>query len=691
LLYVSLGDDDDEGDDNDDNNDGFHGASALSRSARKTQMHPRPRLFRRSPSGQAATTTVKVVVPAPPSPAAIASSTLGKEGSSEGGNDRSPPRPSSMRRLFRKLGFHHGGGGGGVAGAGEALTALAEDCDSSRHYYEKQLLAPSPTDSYTTIDETDEDEEDVMLLPSRQNHASIPAAQERTIPTAVRWFDQQLGGSIVTSVLEFPYVRPAYLRVVILLLHPVIRRFEFLHCELPEQRLTVWDLLQQLPGLATEPSLKHVAFNSLCRHRRSCKRRKKKRRASQTKQLIELNISTSTSTSTASSSSSSGSVVGGGSSGSYEDDVAQPDDEILEGSATDPKQVELIHRLDVHCYELFEGEILLAIPNGFHPKSIINHTDAMLENRQLMRMLHRAKLSGRALRRLKPSKTYESPSKSAGSRSPRSLHHSPRSGASPPPPPPPPPPLSPYSLKPKSRSTPPASPKVYQQAQIHGRSPSSPNSPPKSPSPLSPGSPGTTPPRVPSRRSKSEQVSPPRPATTAAERSEESPRSVIVKQSPLSHRSILQPDLLEGNTEAELEAQIHRAIQRELFLLRRADRVDAYQNGLGNGNKNAVVDDGVDDDDDGIVQTDMEDDPAAPVTEDERFFGSICTDPLSPQGRQSPFEFPRLTESTTSSAPAECQSLVARNMGGDNDDDHDSSLSWEKWIAHYFMCGSDAR
>ena len=164
----------------------------------------------------------------------------------------------------------------------------------------------------------------------------------------------------------------------------------------------------------------------------------------------------------------------------------------------------------------------------------------------------------------------------------------------------------------------------------------------------------------------------------------------------MSHRSILQPDLLEErNTEAELEAHIQRAIQRELFLLRRADRIDAYQNGLGNGKANVngadgVVDDG--DDDDGIVQTDVEDDPvAAAATEDEKFFGSICTDPLSPQGRQSPFEYPRLTESTTSSAPTECQSLVARQIGGDIDEDHDSALSWEKWIAHYFTCGGESR
>jgi hypothetical protein len=616
--------------------------------------------------------------------------------------------------------------------------------------------------SFSTAEETDDDdnndndegnrdgggtqEVDLLLLDkgttttTATGHVSIQAAQERWVRTAVRWHDQQLGGSVVTNVHLFPYVRPAYLRVVLLLVHPVIRRFEFLHCELPEQRLTVWDLLQQLPGLATEPSLRHVRYHALCRHRRSCRRSSRtdstsprKRKTSQTKKLIDL-LGQNESNARASSSSSFDDddddddepVPKDGEDKSlpsspflleYNQTAGADNDKIISSSSNnDPKPIELIHRLDIHCYELFEGEILLAVPSGVHPRSIVRHADAMLENRVLMRMLHRAKLSGRALRRLRPSKTYgseeigglrrgsssqnigvpRSPLRASGS----SPHH-----ASPPmlplPPPPPPPlppspqplstPSSPKRNMPFRSSTPPAS---LRRSKAETTSPekSSSSSSSRDRETRSPRCGGpemiatrylstrASPPSSWGRRGEPEKVV----GSSSGDGESSSPRSVVLGILSTSS-SIFQPRLIleggsreEGEAEGELDDAASVPLERVLLIQQR-ERL-AQDEWVANREEEAD-----DDDDMGII------------TDNELFFGSIrepellahrschaavplsCPTfpiaPASPRDDGEPFVAFR---KSCGASPVEKQAVDRPSVP--------HAATWDRWIAHYMSC-----
>lgn len=69
------------------------------------------------------------------------------------------------------------------------------------------------------------------------------------------------------TVHEIVYAPPAMVRVVILLLNPDRKKFEFIHCEIDtEERLPVKAVLEQLPSLATNRSLQRKRYGSLCRN-----------------------------------------------------------------------------------------------------------------------------------------------------------------------------------------------------------------------------------------------------------------------------------------------------------------------------------------------------------------------------------------------------------------------------------------
>ena len=64
---------------------------------------------------------------------------------------------------------------------------------------------------------------------------------------------------------HFGYEQEAFIRVIVLLLDPTSRKFEFLHVELDTgKRLTVADTLKQLPKVSTNEVLSTLTYSVLC-------------------------------------------------------------------------------------------------------------------------------------------------------------------------------------------------------------------------------------------------------------------------------------------------------------------------------------------------------------------------------------------------------------------------------------------
>lgn len=87
--------------------------------------------------------------------------------------------------------------------------------------------------------------------------------------TAVRWADDMHGDSNLSSpiatVHSVPYEIPALIRVLILMLDPIQRKFEFVQCEISsEEPLKVSHVLEQLPGLCVDKMFRRRRFTALC-------------------------------------------------------------------------------------------------------------------------------------------------------------------------------------------------------------------------------------------------------------------------------------------------------------------------------------------------------------------------------------------------------------------------------------------
>ena len=75
----------------------------------------------------------------------------------------------------------------------------------------------------------------------------------------IRWAEQ------LHSLYHFGYEQEAFLRILILLLDPKSKKFEFLHVEIDtSKRLTVSDTLKQLPLLSTNEILSKLEYSVLC-------------------------------------------------------------------------------------------------------------------------------------------------------------------------------------------------------------------------------------------------------------------------------------------------------------------------------------------------------------------------------------------------------------------------------------------
>lgn len=152
--------------------------------------------------------------------------------------------------------------------------------------------------------------------------------QSKMLERSVRWADAAGRELAVTKTMDMlPYVST---RVVILLLDLNERLFEFVQCEFDtDNRLTVSDVLKQLPCFASIDYLARQRFRTLCR----------------------------------------------------------PHEEFL-------------NMLPLQNYEIREGEILVAAGGSARPKEVMAAANALLEQKKLVRAVHKAKLSGRALQRL---------------------------------------------------------------------------------------------------------------------------------------------------------------------------------------------------------------------------------------------------------------------------------------------------
>ncbi|KAL7568517.1 hypothetical protein ACA910_002636 [Epithemia clementina (nom. ined.)] len=113
----------------------------------------------------------------------------------------------------------------------------------------------SKSESFETLET--EEESDLA-----DNHEQSPK-RERSI----RWADDE--GKKLVVLHEVEILPPLNVRVVILMLNPAEKIFEFVQCEFQtDERLTVSDLLVQLPFMASMESLKKQRYTALYRGER---------------------------------------------------------------------------------------------------------------------------------------------------------------------------------------------------------------------------------------------------------------------------------------------------------------------------------------------------------------------------------------------------------------------------------------
>jgi hypothetical protein len=168
-----------------------------------------------------------------------------------------------------------------------------DDDDDGRHsLHPKDSLSQSYDTADTDIEEeeyitetaltttTTEGSRTTLLWLSPENTQSFSAAASAILQRkGVTWADQPTattGGNsknnsssnsdkhLVTRYTYTP-LPEQYLRIVILLLHPVEVQYEFVHAEYDtDVRLTVAQVLQQLGSMAVSPALQQLEWNALC-------------------------------------------------------------------------------------------------------------------------------------------------------------------------------------------------------------------------------------------------------------------------------------------------------------------------------------------------------------------------------------------------------------------------------------------
>lgn len=190
--------------------------------------------------------------------------------------------------------------------------------DSIGHFCERSgRLARS--ESFETLET--EEESDLAEYDPR----SIKYPQRAT---TIRWADHE--GKALETCNQMTYQEPLNVRVVVLMLNPAEKIFEFIQCEFEtDERLTVSDLLAQLPFMASMDPLKEQRYSRLYRGER-----------------------------------------------------------------------ELVNLLAIQDYDIDEGEILVAVAADFNPRHTIAAAAALMLQKDLLRAVQKAKLSGRALQKL---------------------------------------------------------------------------------------------------------------------------------------------------------------------------------------------------------------------------------------------------------------------------------------------------
>jgi len=168
------------------------------------------------------------------------------------------------------------------------------------------------------------------------------------VPTAIRWADHHNLPLAKTHVLN---LHGGQHRLVILLIHPIARKFEFLHVEYDvSQRLTVGGILQQIPHLASSKWFRPLHFTALYHSR-------------------------------------TGSATNDG-------------EKITSHHRS--SCTELIHIVTCQDYDFAWNEILIAVADTFEASVVTEQASQLLLNAPLRKAVRKAKYTGRALQQLKP-------------------------------------------------------------------------------------------------------------------------------------------------------------------------------------------------------------------------------------------------------------------------------------------------
>mmetsp|Transcript_32026 Transcript_32026/g.66862 ORF Transcript_32026/g.66862 Transcript_32026/m.66862 type:complete len:706 (-) Transcript_32026:258-2375(-) len=164
----------------------------------------------------------------------------------------------------------------------EDETFLSVEDDAARNYMSKAKSEASSTMrepvKRATSDEAIDRMHDVVQRISRsESFETLETEEESDLAehdlhtkirtTTIRWADHV--GQKLSVRHEIEFLPPLNVRVVILMLNPAEKIFEFVQCEFQtDERLTVVDLLSQLPFMASMDALKKQKYTSLYRGER---------------------------------------------------------------------------------------------------------------------------------------------------------------------------------------------------------------------------------------------------------------------------------------------------------------------------------------------------------------------------------------------------------------------------------------
>lgn len=145
---------------------------------------------------------------------------------------------------------------------GEALASIASTSNSeevrSKGFVQNGKMRDMNNIENTSIDSSVPSQREIMTT---EEEESSRDPQERMI----RWTDEEDGHSLAV-IYTLPFMIPAFLRFVVLLLHPDKRKFEFLHFECStEDKIKISDILVQIPRFACSRLFRHRRYVALCR------------------------------------------------------------------------------------------------------------------------------------------------------------------------------------------------------------------------------------------------------------------------------------------------------------------------------------------------------------------------------------------------------------------------------------------